>query len=138
MTFAHDADELGWIKPFGYMASPYTLHSAGLDGAAKAAARCAGSLLRAGVQVYSPIAHCHSLATSALINPRDRDFWLRHCRVMFEPCGALIVAMLEGWRESFGVGEEIKWARELNRPIFWLEPRTLRWTEEAPESVANK
>ena len=131
MILPNQPEQLIGLTPYAYVASPYSLYPGGLDNAHKAAARVAGGLLKLGVYVYAPIAHCHPIADSAQIPPRDHAIWLLHCRAMFDPCAALIIAMLDGWRESYGIGEEIKWAKEAKKPIYWMEPRTFTWSRAA-------
>lgn len=95
-----------------YLASPYTLYEAGQDAAAEAVAKIAARLTKEGRRVYSPIVHTHFIATLGGIDPLDHDFWMGVDEAMMERCDGLIVARLPGWKESKGVGMEIKWFME--------------------------
>lgn len=128
MMFANNVAALrGQLGPY-YLATPYSKWPAGLDDAAQRAAALKGRLLVAGVVVYSPIAESHAVARAVALDPRDHALWMPAGKMLFDACHGLIVAMMPGWRDSFGVGEEIKWARAASKPRLWMEPDTLTWT----------
>ena len=99
----------------------------GIDAACEEACACAGALLKMGLPVYSPIAHGHPIALAAKIDPCDPEIWLPVCRPMFEAAFGLMVLSMRGWRESHGMGEELKWAAELRKPRFLVDPTTCSW-----------
>jgi hypothetical protein len=105
-----------------YLASPYTNFKDGIEIAFRDASRIAGELLLAGVEVYSPIAHCHPLSIHAQIDALDRDFWLRYQETFMARCDVLIVAQMKGWKESVGVQHEINFFLKRKRVIFMLDP----------------
>lgn len=108
--------------PLVYLATPYSLYPAGLDAAAHEAARIAGGLMRAGVAVYSPIAHSHAIAAAAGIDPTDHDIWMQLDAPMMALASALCVARMAGHAESRGVAHEIAVFREAAKPIIYLDP----------------
>jgi hypothetical protein len=107
---------------YWYLASPYSKWTTGLDDACKHIAEFAGRLLEKGIFVYSPIAHSHTIARAAMINPMDHDIWLPADKPLFLGAYGLLVAKFDGWDESFGIGQEIKWAIEHERPIKLIDP----------------
>lgn len=109
-----------------YLATPYTKFQPDLDAAYRAAAKLCGRLLDAGVTAYSPIAHSHSLALHAGLDPLDEPMWYAHNLLLMARCDSLIVAHLPGWDDSKGVAFEIAHFRLRGDPIFDLDPETLR------------
>lgn len=120
-------DDLRLASGYYYLATPYSKWAAGLDDAAQTAAWLAGRLIVAGVVVYSPIAHSHAIARAAGIDPYDHAVWLPADRPLFDAAHGLLVAALEGWRDSYGICEEITWAKSQRKPRFLLDPRALTW-----------
>jgi len=103
-----------------YLASPYThpdpdVRQARFDAACRAAAH----LIRLGKTVFSPIAHSHAICRYGV--PLDWRFWERHDRRYLEVCDEVVVLALKGWRESRGVQAEIAIARELSKPVSFLD-----------------
>jgi hypothetical protein len=123
-----------------YLATPYSRwapelpREEGLELAFEAAAALAGTLLLRGAKVYSPIAHTHPIAKHGKINPLDHDIWLPFDAAMMDVCDTLVVAMFDGWKDSFGVSHEIEVFRRDGKPIFYLDPEQL--TIEAAEMPA--
>jgi hypothetical protein len=86
----------------------------------QAANRAAAELFRRGEYVFSPISHSHPIAQENNL-PFGWDFWQGWNRELLKNCDRLIVLMLDGWRESSGVGGEIEYARELGIPVEFME-----------------
>ena len=86
----------------------------------EAACQATAALMRAGLVVFSPVAHSHPLTRYGL--PGDWQFWERSDRALLEACSALAVMALEGWKESKGVNAEIHIASELRLPVFLIDP----------------
>jgi len=105
-----------------YLASPYSHPNREvLEGRAEAVSRIAALLFEAGVLVYSPIAHSHTIAAVGDL-PTDFAFWDRYNRAMLERCDALFVVAIPGYDASVGVAGEMQIARELEIPVFVFEP----------------
>jgi len=79
--------------------------------------------MRAGLHIFSPIAHSAPIARYGL--PTTWDYWERVDRRHLEICDELLVLMLPGWQESRGVQAEIRIAAELGKPVRYLDPATL-------------
>lgn len=104
-----------------YLASPYS----SLDPEVRQqrfheACRATAALLRQGQSVYSPIAYTHPLAEHGL--PSDWSFWEKYDREYLAQCDEVVVLTLDGWETSVGVQEEIRIARELDKPVRYLAP----------------
>lgn len=109
-----------------YLATPYTNYPEGIEFAFREAARLCAELVKANVAAYSPIAHCHPLAVHGDMDPLDRDFWLGYQRKMMARCDALIVATMKSWDASIGIQYEVEFFAAAGRPIFHLDPNTMR------------
>ena len=105
-----------------YLGTPYSRYPGGIYTAHFQACKIAARLLRAGINVYCPIAETHSIAMVGHIDPLDHSIWMPRDRLFMERCDALIVAHMEGWQESIGVTEEIKYFADAGLPIYDLDP----------------
>jgi len=74
-----------------------------------------------GILVFSPISHTHPIALAGDL-PGGWDFWKEYDFTFIEWCDELHVLMLDGWQNSTGVKEEVELARQLKKPIVYLEP----------------
>lgn len=117
------------LKGLAYLATPYTKYPTGPYGAYVDAARLAGKLLLSGVIVYSPIAHTHPIGLYSGMDVLDLTIWLPVDKLMMERCNSLIVAHMTGWRESKGVAHEIEFFERARKPIFDLDPFTMKMTK---------
>jgi len=102
-----------------YLASPFN-HPDPLvrEQRFQAASRAAAALVRAGVTVFSPIAHSYPIALHGV--PTTWEYWARVDCELLSKCDVLAVLMLPGWDNSAGVQAEIAWAQELGLPIVYL------------------
>jgi hypothetical protein len=122
------------MSRFWYLATPYTLYPLGRVAAFKMACRVTANLLRAGVPVFSPIAHAHPISEYGNIDPTDRETWLRADRPMMEAARGLIVFKAAGWTESKGVQAEIETFTASGRSVLFMAPtRPLTIPKEALE-----
>ena len=105
-----------------YLASPYSHEDpAVMAERAEAVAACAAHFVRAGEKLYCPIAAWHWVALNHDL-PKDWPTWravdfefLRHCNEFW-------VLMLDGWKDSRGVTEEIDLAGHIGLPVRFVEP----------------
>ncbi len=112
-------------RTLAYLATPYTNYEDGIEIAFREAARITASLLTSGIEAYSPIVHCHPMATYSHLDALDRDFWLRYQETMMQRCDVLIVAQMKGWKESLGIQHEINFFLSRKRVIFTLDPTSM-------------
>jgi hypothetical protein len=117
-----------------YLATPYARYPGGPEKAFIDAACITSRLLMAGVNVYSPITHSHSLSVYGGLKGGDHAFWLPYDELMMSRCDTLIVAHMEGWQESKGIAHEIEFFRRMRKPIFDLvDLTTLRMDRRKDE-----
>ena len=109
------------VKPIKvYLASPYT-HEQYLVRAlrARAAARAAGVLLKAGYLVFSPIVHGHLIAMySEFPVPIDYSYWESLNKEFIIWSDVLYILTLDGWKDSIGIEREIEIARTYNKEVY--------------------
>lgn len=108
-----------------YIASPYSRYPRGIWAAYTEVSRIAGAFVKAGVPVFSPIAHSHSLAMEADLDPLDGAFWKNADEPFIALCDECYVAMMDGWRESSGVAHEIEAFTKAGKRVSYLDPDTL-------------
>src|SRR4051812_40121800 len=100
-----------------YLATPYSKYEGGLEAAFRMAAETCAKLIRAGVPVFSPIAHTHPIAKMGGIDPLDHGIWLPVDDPMMRAACGLLVYKAPGWRRSFGIAQEIKAFRAMKKPV---------------------
>jgi hypothetical protein len=109
-----------------YLATPYSKYGAGQQRAFEDAAALAGRLVNRGVFVFSPIAHGHPMSVYGEVPPLSHELWLRFDGQFIEGCGALLMAQMTGWHDSYGMREEKRKFQMQHKPIFYLDPEELR------------
>ena len=103
-----------------YMASPYTHEDKNVvEQRFDEVCRVTAPLMTEGYFIFSPIAHTHPLVKYGV--PGYWEYWADYDRKFLKACDVLCVLMMDGWKESVGVHAEIKIAKELEMPIFYLE-----------------
>lgn len=107
---------------FWYLGSPYSKYLDGLDAAHREVCRAAAGLIKAGVPVYSPIAHTHPIAVHGELDPLDHNIWLPADEPMMDAAKGLIVLMLTGWQASFGLSHEIGVFLKAGKPVVYMSP----------------
>jgi hypothetical protein len=105
-----------------YLATPYTKFLGGQEAAFKEACRIAAKLMDAGLSIYSPIAHTHPIAQFTKSDPLDSAFWIKADGPLMEGAAGLIVAMMAGWEDSYGIGVEIDAFDKARKKILYLNP----------------
>lgn len=113
-------DQLPRVPDFWYLASPYSKYEHGIDAAWRRICGVAGNLIQAGVPVYSPIAHTHPIAIYAHMDPFKHDIWLPADEPLMRAASGLLVCMMGGWKESYGIGVEIAEFQRWKKPIYYL------------------
>lgn len=101
-----------------YLASPYTHPSALVrEQRYRDLQHFAGPLMAMGYYVYAPILNTHPVADLYGL-PVEFEWWEGFNRAFIERSAGIIVANIDGWRESRGVAHEIALGRELGLPIY--------------------
>lgn len=107
---------------FWYLGSPYSKYPHGRAMAHIEACRNAALLIKAGVPVFSPIAHTHPIADIGNVDPLDHDIWLPADAPIMQAARGIIVLKMEGWDKSFGISCEIPYFKHTGRPVVYMEP----------------
>ena len=71
-----------------YLATPYSKYEWGIEFAWKDASALAAKLFKCGLNIYSPIAHTHSIAVYGGIDPLDHETWMRFDAAMMKKSGS--------------------------------------------------
>ena len=115
-----------------YMATPYSKFRGGPTSAFHAACWVAADLIRAGVNVFSPIVHSHPIGTFGQLDILDLEMWLKVDRPFMDAAEACVVVMLPGWHVSTGVQHEIEYFLNDDKVVYYLDPETMVVTGPAP------
>ena len=115
-----------------YLASPYSHPDPSvLVRRADEVSKIASDMMLGGMRVFCPIAHTHAIAQYGL--PKGWDFWEGYDREYLGFCDELIVALMDGWKESTGVQAEIKIMNELGKPVRYYDLATKETSDSPPE-----
>jgi len=117
---AVDIEELRSARSFWYVASPYSKFPAGIDAAFEAVSRATARLVVELVPAFSPIAHSHPVAIHGGLDPFDHSVWMPFDEPMMNAAHGCIVVMMDGWRESYGIGLELERFRAAGKPIYFM------------------
>ena len=107
---------------FWYLATPYSKFPGGIEAAFREACRQTGLLIKAGIPVFSPIAHTHPVAIVSGLDPLDHSISIPADKPLMEAAKGLIICELEGWETSKGIGEEFDFFLESNKQIVHMTP----------------
>lgn len=116
------------MKDLIYLASPYStpiVSGFSIQERYRLTKLATLELIKQGFSVWSPIVHCHKLAEIGDL-PKDAQFWQEYNYAFVARCSCIFVLMLEGWRKSLGVVMEIKWADELGKSVYYVDPVTYK------------
>jgi nucleoside 2-deoxyribosyltransferase len=103
-----------------YLASPYSHPDADLRTLRfQQVCEIAGKLMVDGLVVFSPIAHTHPIAELCSL-PSSWNYWHKYDLVMILGSCKVIVACMDGWRESKGLTAEIEIAHRHGVPVEYL------------------
>lgn len=109
---------------FWYLASPYTNYPAGKNRAFTDVSVVGARLLAENVAVFCPIAQGHVLEAAgqrSLVNKAEA-FWLETVdEPLMRASVGMILACMDGWEKSSGVGYELRHFAEAGKPIIMLD-----------------
>lgn len=109
-----------------YLASPYAKYPHGKEKAFEDICVTAAELISVGYKIYSPIAHTHPIALHGKLDAINHEFWLKFDETMMGVCDSVVVAKMESWEISYGVGEEIKIFTKAGKPVYYLDPISMK------------
>jgi hypothetical protein len=107
---------------FWYLATPYSKYPGGIEAAFIVACKQTALLIGAGVRVYSPIAHTHSVAIHGGLNPHSHSIWLPADKPFMDAACGLIVCKMSSWAESVGIAHEIDVFKKAGKPVVYMTP----------------
>lgn len=107
-----------------YLACPYSAPTKQLEVRRfDIANRVAGYLMSKGYIVFSPLSHSHPIATYPYADlPRTHAFWLEQDFHWLDACEILVIINTTGWEFSYGVQQEVSFARAKEMPIYLIDP----------------
>lgn len=118
-----------------YLASPYSakgydFHSPEAISIRDArfinACKVAAILMEDGYNIFAPIPHSDPIERYG-ITPRGivptHDFWLKQDFAVLEHCGLLLVCTMHEWDKSYGISEEVKFAKKNNIPVKYVDQK---------------
>ena len=83
--------------------------------------KVAADIMDKGYNVFSPIAHSHSVEEWGMDKIRTGKFWLKQDFAILRGCDAMIVLCLKGWDKSKGVKKEIAFAKDHQIPVYYMK-----------------
>lgn len=92
----------------------------------KAVSDAAIYLIKQGYTCIEPIAMCHHKRDL----PTGYQFWKRRDRWFIRKCDGIVVLMLDGWKESEGVQDELNYARKLGKDVWFMQPNAYTLHQE--------
>lgn len=108
-------------KKIIYLASPYSHPNDEIrEQRFKDIAKISAKLNSEGIIAFSPIVYGHTLLDYKEM-PTNWGFWQTFCLSFLQHCDELHVYMMEGWKMSSGIREEIKYAEENNILVKFIE-----------------
>lgn len=100
-----------------YLCTVYSKHPDGLDKAYEEACMQQALLVQRGLFVYSPITHNHDF--QKILGIHTHSFWLPLDFKFIKLSKGIIVCKMKNWENSYGIAEEIKFAKHLGLPIYY-------------------
>ena len=109
-----------------YLACPYTHPEPHIQAKRfHIASRAALWFMQKGWIVFSPLSHTIPIEEQSDGPLGWEAFWQKQDFAMLKRCDRLFVLKIEGWKESVGVRDEIKWAEQLSMPISYIDPEDI-------------
>lgn len=81
--------------------------------------KVAANLINQGNIVFSPISHSHEMAQQNEL-PTEFEFWQIQNHEFIKWADSVTVLMLNGWKESRGVADEIEFADKIGKPVEYI------------------
>lgn len=118
-------DDLRFVSSYVYLGSPYSKYPGGQAEAASVATRAAAKLMSRDIPIFCPIAHSHTICEVGELDHLDWKLWKRQDQPLIDGASALIVLMMDTWRESVGLTYEIECFVKAGKPIVYVMPEDL-------------
>lgn len=105
-----------------YLATPYSKYPGGIEAAFVEASKQAAFLKNHGIDVFAPIPHSHPIAIHGGLDAYDYDLMLSWDKKFIDRCDALIICMMPGWEQSYGVNWEHAEFMKQGKRIYFMIP----------------
>jgi len=112
---------------YWYLATPYTNFPGGHEVACRVACEQAALLMKAGVNVFCPIAHSHPIAVHGNMDKVDPDLWRRVDKPFVDAACGLIYLELPDSLASQGMHNELIEFVKDDKPIVFMQPGVVPW-----------
>lgn len=83
--------------------------------------------------ILAPIEMCHMMSERFRL-PTGYEFWKRRDRTFIDRSDGVIVCLMDGWKESIGVTDEIVHAKATGKEVLYLDPKTLKLSKEISDN----
>lgn len=113
---------MAFPSTFYYLASPYSKYPDGLEAAFRDVCEQAGLLTKAGIPIFSPIAHTHPIAIQCGMDPLDHTIWLPADFPILDAACGMIFCKMKSWEKSYGMGVEKARFLSQGKPVYDMEP----------------
>lgn len=77
-------------------------------------------LLERDIINFSPITHSHNQQEFLQNYDTGFDDWRKNDLAFLSRCDAMFIAMIDGWDKSYGVSEELKFAKKNGIPVKYI------------------
>jgi hypothetical protein len=81
----------------------------------------AAKLMEKGYYIFCPIAHSHPIEVYGLPDIKSGDWWLKQDFEIIKHCGLVLIYTMPGWDQSYGIGREIEYARNLGIQVSYID-----------------
>lgn len=103
-----------------YLAAPYTHKKKSVVAyRVKKINTAASKLMNEGHIVFSPISHSHYIAVENDL-PTDFKYWQEMNHSFIDWCEVMYILTLDGYEESKGIKDEIKYCKKINKRVFYI------------------
>lgn len=107
---------------YWYLGSPYSKYPKGIQAAYEDVCVQQALLIKGGIPVFCPIAHTHGPAIHGGIDPLAHDIWIPADLPFMYYAKGLIVCMMDGWKDSYGLTLEIEHFIVNHKPVIYMKP----------------
>lgn len=89
--------------------------------------KAAGEFLKQGIHTFAPVIYMNVIADSLNLSTQEerRRILLPYLLEFLQLSKGLILVTAEGWRQSWGVGQELKYCETHHIPVYILNPNQL-------------
>lgn len=122
-----------------YLASPYShVERRVVDFRYKEQQRLHSALIsKYKATILAPIEQCHNLTRNFDL-PSGYEFWKKRDRKFIDMSDGIVICLMEGWKESVGVSDELAYAKAKGKEVYFLDPESLKLSKLNYPGVKNE